>query len=382
MRRDNVVYMIKSILYMPMFAAIVAGMELLGITLFILCGICDMQMLGNDRQMSYLILLITQMFAFCVVQIIFYFQKSWDNHEAVWKSRVRFLCACLGCFIGMLLMIVLIVDFGELSAVQLGVWMCLSGLNFVSYIFYFVLKEKSRLETESRVYEKQSVLYKEWYEGFSQTRKETLAFRHDMNNHLGILKYLCKNDAEGKESNGRLCEIDKYIDSLGIQFNRTGCDTDSGNMMVDFAVDMKKSYAQTRGIAMETELHIPKEMNYSSMDLVIFLSNLLDNAIEACEKLEQREKAKIILKMQYKMSNLVVLIKNTYDGHLDGSIGRQKEYAMLRTSKEDKEAHGIGMKNVMDIVEKYNGVIQWEAEEGWFTVNALLYEFDGKGVKG
>lgn len=119
-------------------------------------------------------------------------------------------------------------------------------------------------------------------------------------------------------------------------------------------------------------------MKYSSMDLVIFLSNLLDNAIEACERMEQREQARIILKMQYKMSNLVVLIKNTYDGHLDGQSEKQKKYASLPTSKEDKAAHGIGMKNVMDIVDKYNGIIRWEAEDGWFTVHALLYAFEEK----
>lgn len=177
-----------------------------------------------------------------------------------------------------------------------------------------------------------------------------------------------------------LTEIDKYIDNLGINYNKTGYDTDSGNMMVDFAVDMKKNYALTKGIPMEVELHIPKDMQYSSMDLVIFLSNLLDNAIEACERMEEKEKAKIILKMQYQMSNLVVLIKNTYDGHLDGKTSNEKEYAMLPTSKADKGAHGIGMKNVMDIVEKYNGTIHWKAEQGWFTINALLYKMDEKAV--
>lgn len=245
---------------------------------------------------------------------------------------------------------------------------------------YFVSKEKSRLETERHVYQKQSVLYQEWYEGFQKTRRETLAFRHDMNNHFGVLKYLCQNSADKTQNGGRLSEIDKYIDRLGIQFTNAGGDTDTGNMMVDFAVDMKKNYAQSKGIPMEVELQIPREMNYSSMDLVIFLSNLLDNAIEACEKMEQRENAKIILKMQYKMSNLIVLIKNTYDGMLDGKSSDSGEYAMIPTTKEDKDAHGIGMKNVMDIVEKYHGSLQWNAEQGWFTIHALLYDFDGEAM--
>lgn len=373
----NLLYIWKSILQIPLFAAIMAGLELLGMGVFVFCGVSSLEMIQKEEQTAYLLLLMGQMFAFCVMMILFCFWKKWENHEAVWKSRLGFGCVCAGCFAGMVFTAFCVTDVKVLSAGRGFVFWLLTGLNVLSYLFSFISKEKSRLETESRVYQKQAGLYQEWYEEFQKTRKETLAFRHDMNNHFGVLKYLCREE-NGKESDGRLSEIDKYIDSLGSNYIKTGCDTDSGNMMVDFAVDMKKNYAQSKGIPLESELQIPSEMKYSSMDLVIFLSNLLDNAIEACERMEQREQARIILKMQYKMSNLVVLIKNTYDGHLDGQSEKQKKYASLPTSKEDKAAHGIGMKNVMDIVEKYNGIIRWEAEDGWFTVHALLYAFEEK----
>lgn len=377
---NNLLYFVKSIWQMLIFAVIMAGLELLGMGLLILCGICDAELLGSGGQTAYLILLLSQMFAAAVIQIIFYSWKKWENHDVVWKNRVDFFCVCVGCFVGMLIMDVSFLNRKELSVGQIVVLGLLTVLNFLGYIFSFISAEKSRLETESRVYQKQAVLYQEWYEGFQKTRKETLAFRHDMNNHFGVLKHLCRN-GEDRESGGVLTEIGKYIDSMGTNYNRTGCDTDSGNLMMDFAVDMKKNYAQSRGIPMEVELNIPKEMNYNSMDLVIFLSNLLDNAIEACERMEQKEKAKIVLKLQYKMSNLVVLIRNTYDGNLDGQSSDLQEYAMLETSKADKAAHGIGMKNVMDIVEKYHGAINWKAEQGWFTVNALLYEFEDKKAR-
>lgn len=182
-----------SFLQIPLFAAIVVVLELLGMGLFVLCGICDVSMLKNDKEMAYLMLILAQMFAFCVVQLIFYFQKKWDNHEAVWKSRVRFACVCVGCFVGMMIMTTNVLNVKQLSGGQRVVLFVLTGLNLLGYSFYFISKEKSRLETENRVYQKQSVLYQEWYEGFQQTRKETLAFRHDMNNHFGVLKYLCKN---------------------------------------------------------------------------------------------------------------------------------------------------------------------------------------------
>ncbi len=377
----NILYVMKSVWQAVLFAAVTAGLELMVIGVLLLCGITTPGELDGNGTIRYLILLPAQLSALVMVQILFFMWKKWRNHDAVWKSRVSFLCVCLGCMMGAWLTDVSFLGEAAKERGRLLALLLLTGLPFLGYVCFFLFAEKSRLETESRVYQKQAGLYQEWYEGFQKTRKETLAFRHDMNNHFGVLRHLCSNAGEpgedgAKAGEGRvLDEVRKYIDSMGTGYNRTGCDTDSGNLMMDFAVDMKKNYAQSRGIPMEVELNIPREMNYNSMDLVIFLSNLLDNAIEACERMENRAAAKIVLRMQYKMSNLVVFIKNTYDGHLDGRSSGQQEAVPLGTVKADKTAHGIGMKNVMDIVNKYHGMLQWDASDGWFRINALLYEF-------
>lgn len=376
----TILYVVKSVWQAALFAVVTAALELLGIGVLLLCGLATPGQLAEDSTIRYLILLPAQLSALMAVQIFFFVWKKWRNHDAVWKSRVSFLCVCLGCLSGVVLMDVFLLGGSGQERGRILALALLTGLPFLGYVLYFIFAERSRLETESRVYQKQAGLYQEWYEGFQKTRKETLAFRHDMNNHFGVLRHLCSNaDGAGGAQEGEsyvLDEIRKYIDSMGTGYNRTGCDTDSGNLMMDFAVDMKKNYAQSRGIPMEVELNIPKEMNYNSMDLVIFLSNLLDNAIEACERMENREAARIVLRLQYKMSNLVVFIKNTYDGHLDGRSSGEQEAVPIGTSKADKTAHGIGMKNVMDIVNKYHGALRWTAEDGWFCINALLYEFE------
>lgn len=376
----TILYVVKSVWQAALFAVVTEALELLGVGVLLLCGLATPGQLAEDSTIRYLILLPAQLSALMAVQIFFFVWKKWRNHDAVWKSRVSFLCVCLGCLSGVVLMDVFLLGGSGQERGRILALALLTGLPFLGYVLYFIFAERSRLETESRVYQKQAGLYQEWYEGFQKTRKETLAFRHDMNNHFGVLRHLCSNaDGAGGAQEGEsyvLDEIRKYIDSMGTGYNRTGCDTDSGNLMMDFAVDMKKNYAQSRGIPMEVELNIPKEMNYNSMDLVIFLSNLLDNAIEACERMENREAARIVLRLQYKMSNLVVFIKNTYDGHLDGRSSGEQEAVPIGTSKADKTAHGIGMKNVMDIVNKYHGALRWIAEDGWFCINALLYEFE------
>lgn len=269
----TILYVVKSVWQAALFAVVTAALELLGIGVLLLCGLATPGQLAEDGTIRYLILLPAQLSALMAVQIFFFVWKKWRSHDAVWKSRVSFLCVCLGCLSGVVLMDVFLLGGSGQERGRILALALLTGLPFLGYVLYFIFAERSRLETESRVYQKQAGLYQEWYEGFQKTRKETLAFRHDMNNHFGVLRHLCSNaDGAGGAQEGEsyvLDEIRKYIDSMGAGYNRTGCDTDSGNLMMDFAVDMKKNYAQSRGIPMEVELNIPKEMNYNSMDLGI-----------------------------------------------------------------------------------------------------------------
>ncbi len=175
-------------------------------------------------------------------------------------------------------------------------------------------------------------------------------------------------------------EIEKYLKSIGITYDMIFHNTDSENLMIDSIIDIKKGYALSKGIDMVTELYIPPNMKYDSLDMVIILGNLLDNAIEACEKLINKKKPEITLKIQYKMSNIVILVKNTYEGE-NGQSGSSVDDSLPKTTKTDKKVHGIGMRNAKEIIEKYNGVIEWRTEYGMFIVDVLLYEFDKRELK-
>lgn len=80
------------------------------------------------------------------------------------------------------------------------------------------------------------------------------------------------------------------------------------------------------------------------------------------------------------MSNIVILVKNTYEGE-NGQSGSSVDDSFPKTTKTDKKVHGIGMRNAKEIIEKYNGVIEWRTEYGMFIVDVLLYEFDKRELK-
>ena len=71
----------------------------------------------------------------------------------------------------------------------------------------------------------------------------------------------------------------------------------------------------------------------------------------------------------------MIKIQNSYDGSMDGQSGELTETVTWKTTKEDRHLHGIGMKNVVEVVKKYEGVVDWKAEDGMFQVEIFLYEF-------
>ena len=103
-------------------------------------------------------------------------------------------------------------------------------------------------------------------------------------------------------------------------------------------------------------------INICDEDVVVMLSNLLNNAIEACEKCSDRKVIK--LKFINEKDKTVISVKNTYNGEIvirDGEI---------QTSKEKIDEHGIGIKNIIDVITKYHGsyVIQNDDNEFYFSI--------------
>lgn len=98
-------------------------------------------------------------------------------------------------------------------------------------------------------------------------------------------------------------------------------------------------------------------------DIVVILSNLLSNAIEACEKYSGKKVIK--LKFIKEGDDIIISVKNTYNGELeirDGEIQTSKLY--------DSDEHGIGINNIIDVIEKYQGsyTIQNDKEEFYFSI--------------
>ena len=120
---------------------------------------------------------------------------------------------------------------------------------------------------------------------------------------------------------------------------------------------------------MDVKVILPEKVRHS-FDINVLLGNLLENAIEAAGKTERKY---LSVHVKLKRGILKVKIENSFESsHILYEEQHGKDM-VLKTTKPFTEQHGIGLKNVKKIVEKYNGTMAVTTQEGIFCVNLLLY---------
>ena len=114
---------------------------------------------------------------------------------------------------------------------------------------------------------------------------------------------------------------------------------------------------------------LPEEIKHS-FDINVLLGNLLENAIEAAQ---QTDKKYLSVNITLKRGVLKMMIENSFNTSNIIREGQQGRGKVLLTTKPFKEQHGIGLKNVKKIVEKYNGKMNVSTQKDIFCVNLILY---------
>ena len=177
---------------------------------------------------------------------------------------------------------------------------------------------------------------------------------HDLKNHFIILK------GYGKERN---CEgICNYIDGVEKEYFSVKVCSWIGNSVADMLIEQKRVQAEKERIAFDIEIVPIEEWLFTDNDTCSLLGNLLDNAIEACKRIEQNDKW-ISLQIEIQKNFLFIKISNSID-----EMPVMKKGIPVST-KQNKKRHGYGLKSVERIVNKYNGVITFRIEQNIFEVN-------------
>ena len=163
--------------------------------------------------------------------------------------------------------------------------------------------------------------------------------------------------------NGNATELKQQICSL-ISDSTEDCICYTGNIVADGILNYKLGKLKQSGTNIETELVIPQQMFMNTKDFTIILGNLLDNAVEALAQMDEGKHCYVGIK--YTKCCLIVCVKNTYQNAVTEQNG------CIISSKPDTEMHGIGLKSVRSIVDKYGGIMEISHSDGIFTVKIAL----------
>lgn len=192
--------------------------------------------------------------------------------------------------------------------------------------------------------------------------------RHEMKSHMTNIKGLVAGE--------KYEEVERYIGKLDATIQELDYKYSTGNAVTDVIINDKYRQAVKSGIAFTAAFDYRESDTISAFDMGIVLSNLLNNAIEACEKLEQ-ENRYISLVLKRKNRFLLIEVENSFDGELEWREGESVPATRKQDSLPDVlMEHGIGLRNVKDVAERYLGDLNIKAGNGTFKVTVMLQQDD------
>lgn len=197
---------------------------------------------------------------------------------------------------------------------------------------------------------KNSVVY---YNQLSKQDEELRSFKHDVKNLLLGLHSMLENQENE--------QVKEYLERMKEMYQTGERRYDSGNYLADALLTSKAGVAAQCNTTISLEGTIPTG-NISDVDMCVFLTNALDNAIEACEKIEGNKTISIQSKTSNK--NWVIEVKNPTRDMVKIDNNR------METTKQNKELHGYGLINMERVADRYNGSIKIYCEEKEFTLRA------------
>jgi hypothetical protein len=242
------------------------------------------------------------------------------------------------------------------SKLALLVSCCTLIINISVFYLYHVLLENYIHLRDNAIYKQQTYAYQNQLDVIMESQNRIRAMRHDMKNHILALQVLVqKNEME---------EADNYLQSMQSFMTNPQEYVSTGNDTIDGLLNYKIQKAKDVLKQVETNISIPENLNLHSFDLNVVLGNLLDNAIEASVQTEEK-KLKITMKL-----DKGVLFLNICNSCREIANGKK---TMLETTKYDKTNHGIGLKNVRRIVEKYHGDMEFICENDSMEADIMMY---------
>ena len=220
-------------------------------------------------------------------------------------------------------------------------------------------EQQQQIVFESRILQQELKLAQDSVAMLSASYSNERRLTHDFHNKLLAIQGLLSHDESGSE-------VRAYVDSLVDQEYMPSLPVSTHRPVADVVLNLKYQIAQQEQIPFQVQLDDLSNFPLPDDALVVVLSNLLDNAIEACKKLPNPAEGTILVKAKTSPEESILYIENTTDGPVKIVDNR------IPTSKVDASRHGYGLQNTFSLIEKNGGVCTIHYEYSKFSCVVLF----------
>jgi hypothetical protein len=236
-----------------------------------------------------------------------------------------------------------------LALISLGYMLIFAGITSSSKVI--------SLEYNYKIIENQVELQRQNNRKLSDTIEMLYALKHDIRHHFSAIKTMVSDQKYGRA----LEYIEQFNQSEQSKTIPALCD----NFAADSIIKYYMSIALDRKIDFTMNINIPEDLGINPLDLCVVLGNCLDNAIDACDKLDDSQVKQITLSSKIVGTHIVFKIANSFNGKLN------KINNIIKSSKKEP-GHGIGLSSIHETVSRYNGNVDYKYTEDWFEITIIM----------
>ncbi|MCI9154511.1 ATP-binding protein [Lachnospiraceae bacterium] len=234
----------------------------------------------------------------------------------------------------------------------------LVGVMLITLFTGIVYLKNKTIEKEKELLIMRETMVTQKYTELETVMEKNRQLSHDLKNHILVLKHFkMEENYEG---------IDKYIEEIEQNFFEIKKRVWTGNQIADMLLEQKRTLAEQEGITFTIQAVPITEWMFDDSETCSLLGNLLDNAIEACNRMEENADKWISIKIENQKQILFIKIENAVSEAPVMKNGRPV------SMKHDKMRHGYGLKSVERILNKYDGTIVYLSRNKAFQIKLLF----------
>ena len=333
------------------------------------CGFISMEMIG--KQFWIEIYKFSQSMLQCVLFLIpragaILFLMKWKEKSLILKENRKILALLCVVFLGILRIYTTTMINMVTSTRTAQGWSAAVSMVFVSALtagVFLFFHHFQMLKAENKMLLELETLSENHIKDMELMMEKNRIQTHDMKHHLLILREY----GQEKQWDSLMSYLNKLSDDILVQKKTVW--TQAG--ILDTLLEQKKAKAEAIGIEVRIRAERIGKLPFSDLEICTLFSNLLDNAIEACEKIED-DRRWVAIQITRKSGMLYLTISNSIKERPSEQEGT------LITNKQNHQLHGYGIKSVQRIVRKYEGDFSYQIRKSEFIVTITFWKLQAR----